>query len=448
MKINVQDFLARHGLASEFAQQAIAAFIIKLGGAVLSFVMFVAIAREMNAVTYGHFSILINLSILVSAIFGLGTSFAVLRFWPRYMATEDYAKARGFIHFCFWLIGISSIVLLLIAEFANLSWSWSSLLGFQHAPLAIAALAICFTVADFVASALRSQNSIYWSMLPRDIIWRSATPLIIFILSANAIRIDEFIVSNVTIIVLSILLAVQCWVLWINSKSVTKHTPPEMEISEWRGPMMALWGSTVVFAIVQQFDVVIVGALAGPAEAGAYFAAQKIASVLGLVLLAAGLVAAPAISRLFHGQHLADLQLLCSRLVVVVAFATLAGFALVVLFGNQLLKLFDADYVHAYGALVILALATVFDSLCGPTAALMQMTKLESAYLKLIAAVYALVIAAQLALVPSYGIMAAALCNLAGVIVWNLAAIVKLRKQVGVDPSITGVMRSLKQHAS
>jgi O-antigen/teichoic acid export membrane protein len=444
----IQSVLARHGLGSEFAQQAMAAFLIKLGGAALSFVMFVAIAREMNAVTYGHFSILINLAILVSAVFGLGTSFAVLRFWPRYIAMQDYARARGFIQFCFLLIGISSIVLLLVAEIADLNFSWTSLLGFQHAPLAVAALAICFTVADFVASALRSQNSIYWSMLPRDIIWRSATPLIIFLLSANAIKIDEFIVSNVTIGVLTVLLIVQCWVLWLNSKVSTKHAQPEMDFPEWRGPMIALWGSTIVFAIVQQFDVVIVGALVGAADAGAYFAAQKVSSVLGLVLLAAGLVAAPAISRLFHEKQINNLQLLCARLVVVVAFATIAGFVLVVIFGKNLLQLFDPDYVHAYGALVLLALATLFDSLCGPTAALMQMTKLENAYLKLIAAVYALVILLQLLLVPTYGIMAAALCNLAGVITWNLIAVYQLRKHIGVDPAITGIMRSLKQQTS
>jgi O-antigen/teichoic acid export membrane protein len=441
----VQNFLARNGLASTFAQQAIAAFVIKLGGAVLSFVMFVVIAREMNAVTYGHFSVLINLAILVSAIFGLGTSFAVLRFWPRYMANQDYARARGFVHFCFWLIGLSSIVLVIIAQLVDSNFSWSSTLGFQHAPLAIAALAICFTIADFVASALRSQNLIYWSMLPRDIIWRSATPLIIFILSANAIKIDEFIVSNVTIIVLTVLLAIQCWVLWVNSRNTTLRVRPEMDIPEWRGPMTALWGSTIVFAIVQQFDVVMVGVMAGAADAGAYFAAQKIASVLGLVLLAAGLVAAPAISRLYHEQAISKLQLLCSRLVVVIAFATLAGFGLVVMFGKNLLQLFDPEYVHAYSALVILAFATVFDSLCGPTAALMQMTKLENSYLKLIAGVYAFVIAAQLALVPYYGILAAALCNLAGVLVWNVIAIMLLRKHIGVDPAITGVMRSLKQ---
>jgi O-antigen/teichoic acid export membrane protein len=441
----LQNFLARNGLASTFAQQAIAAFVIKLGGAVLSFVMFVVIAREMNAVTYGHFSVLINLAILVSAIFGLGTSFAVLRFWPRYMANQDYARARGFVHFCFSLIGLSSIVLVIIAQLVDSNFSWSAMLGFQHAPLAIAALAICFTVADFVASALRSQNLIYWSMLPRDIVWRSATPLIIFILSANAIKIDEFMVSNVTIVVLSLLLAIQCWVLWVNSRNTTQSVRPEMDIPEWRGPMAALWGSTIVFAIVQQFDVVMVGVMVGAADAGAYFAAQKVASVLGLVLMAAGLVAAPEISRLYHEQAITKLQLLCSRLVVVIAFATLAGFGLVVMFGKNLLQLFDPEYVHAYSALIILAFATVFDSLCGPTAALMQMTKLENYYLKLIAGVYAFVIAAQLALVPNFGILAAALCNLAGVLVWNVIAIVLLRKHIGVDPAITGVMRSLKQ---
>ncbi len=437
--------MSRVGLGSEFARQAIAAFVIKLSGAALAFIMFVAIANEMSAEAYGHFSIVINLAILVSAVFGLGTSNAVLRFWPRHIADKHFALAQGFIQFSFLLIATSSVVLLVLAQTVDLWPQWAIFLGFKHAPIAVAILAICFTLADFAASALRSQHSIYWSMLPRDILWRSLTPLFVIILSAFAFKIDVEVASGVTIVVIALLLIAQIWYLWQSTRDKTGKIAAESDYSTWANPMLSLWGATIVFAMVQQFDVIIVGALAGTSDAGAYFAAQKIASVLGLVSLSAGLVAAPAFSRLYHASDFSRLQHISSQVVSVVTVISIVGLGLLIYFGEQLLGLFDPAYAPAFATLLLLGLATTVDSICGPTAVLMQMTKLESSYLKLIALVYSAVIAAQILLVPHYGMIAAALCNLLGVIAWNGIAVYLLRTRIGVDPSILGIPRLFKR---
>jgi O-antigen/teichoic acid export membrane protein len=192
-------------------------------------------------------------------------------------------------------------------------------------------------------------------------------------------------------------------------------------------------------------DVVVVGTLVGPQEAGAYFAAQKTASLLGLVMIAGGLVAAPLMSAAFQaGQHV-ELQRLCKFLSLAIAVGTLAGFIVLVIMGKPLLAIFDPSYRDAYAILVILSIGYAIDALAGPTAYLMQMTSLEGAYLRIMAVVYSLVLALQFALVPHYGAIGAAACTALGVCLWNIIAVYQLRKTIGVDSSILSLFMKTKQ---
>jgi O-antigen/teichoic acid export membrane protein len=190
---------------------------------------------------------------------------------------------------------------------------------------------------------------------------------------------------------------------------------------------------------------VIAGFYLSGAETGAYFAAQKTASLLTLFLIAGNLVGAPMISSYYHAKDLAGLQRLCALLAIGIAVPTALGFVFVLAFGNGLLGLFDPAFQSAYPVLLILAAAAAFDSLAGPTAYFLQMSGRESTYLKIMAATYAGVLALQLVLTPSWGALGIALPTALGVIVWNALAVIILRRQTGVDPSVFGLMKSLRR---
>ena len=108
--------------------------------------------------------------------------------------------------------------------------------------------------------------------------------------------------------------------------------------------------------------------------------------------------------------------------------------------GNLLLTIFDPTYVSAYGVLMVLSFGFAVDAMAGPSAYLMQMTKLEWTYLRIMAVVYGLVLALQVTFVPRYGILAAAAASAFGVVIWNVLAIHLLRKEIGIDPSILSAL--------
>ena len=119
-----------------------------------------------------------------------------------------------------------------------------------------------------------------------------------------------------------------------------------------------------------------------------------------------------------------------------IIIVTAIGFGLLALIGKFLLGLFDANFVSAYPILLIVAVGTMIDAVSGPNAYLMQMTKYETHYLKIMAVCYVAVLAAQLILVPRWGGIGAAIASSGGVVLWNIWAIYILRKDAGLDPSL------------
>jgi O-antigen/teichoic acid export membrane protein len=236
--------------------------------------------------------------------------------------------------------------------------------------------------------------------------------------------------------VLAALTVAQCLISHKTMTTAAGHVPARSDWSQWRGPLLPLAGASILFAMVQQLDVVVVSAFLGAQEAGAYFAAQKTASLLGLVMIAGGLVAAPLMSAAWQSGRKVELQRLCKMLALAIAVSTAIGFVVLVMTGRLLLSIFDPAYQSAYPLLLILGLGYAIDALAGPTAYLMQMTSLEGAYLRIMAIVYAFVLALQIVFVPLYGAVAAACATALGVALWNIIAITQLRRSIGVDSSI------------
>ena len=276
-------------------------------------------------------------------------------------------------------------------------------------------------------------------MLPRDILWRVTTPAAAFLVWRFGAGISATTSLALAAFVLVLLTLWQADHIQKNIKALTPITKNQQDFKALLPSLAPLWVAGVIFAMIQQFDVVIVGSLLSKTEAGSYFAAQKTAQLLSLVLIAGGLATAPHMSALYHAGKLVELQALCRKLAVAIAAITFAGFIFLVITGKLLLSIFDPQFVAAYPILIALALGTVVDAVSGPNAYLMQMTKFEGAYLKILIGCYSLVIAAQFILIPRYGSFGAALASASGVILWNVLAIIVLRKNAGLDSSLLSI---------
>jgi O-antigen/teichoic acid export membrane protein len=412
------------------------ALIIKVSSAALSYAMLVAFARMMDAANYGQFGVMLNVSIVLSTIVAVGLPTGVMRFWPGHMARGEFALAQGFHTYAQVLLATIGLFTLGLGACASwLNW-WTSSFGLATGAFLVSLMAVSFSFGDYYANALRAQGRVLWSMVPRDILWRVFCPLLaaLVVYRTGHLAAGQAFICCITVMI--IVAVVQARVSNRVAHRLTQNATPMSNWSTWRKPLMPLAGASIVYAMVQQLDVVVIGTFLGAEKAGAYFAAQKTASLLGLAMIAGGLVAAPLISAAFQSGRRDEVQRICRLLAAAIAVTTAIGFVVLVAIGKSLLGIFDPAYESAYPLLVVLAFGYAIDALAGPTAYLMQMTSLEGAYLRIMAIVYGFVLSLQILFVPIYGAMAAACATALGVALWNIISIYHLRRSIGVDSSI------------
>jgi O-antigen/teichoic acid export membrane protein len=419
--------------------------VIKLAGAVLAYGMVVAFAHLMSTEEYGRFAFGLNLAIIASTISGCGFATGIMRYWPKYTVERDSSGARGVVRLGYIACFAGGFVMIGIALVGSfVSYFFQARVQFTEF-VAIGCLGLVISLGDYSTNLLRAQGSTIVSMLPREVFWRVLSVLAAGFIFWLGIAVSGPVALFICAGVLAVLTIWQVQNVRIHMTKKLDGTESRNDWSKLRPSLLPLWASGVIFAMIQQFDVVIVGSLLGNADAGAYFAAQKTAMLLSLVLVAAGLVTAPIMAALYHSGKRVELQRLCRNLAAAIAAVTVAGFLFLIIVGRQLLAFFDPLFVSAYPVLLIVAFGCMVDALAGPNASLMQMTSYERPYLRVMAVCYVLVLAAQFTLIPLYGTIGAAVASACGVVLWNVWAVTILRREAGLDSSILSLFLAPKK---
>ena len=415
----------------------IIALVIKLASAVLSYAMFVVLARVLSHAEYGKFAFSFNLGITLATVAGLGATTAIMRFWPQYTVTNRPDLARGVLKAgALWTLYASLATGLAIAAtspFVDRLFPDGSTGHVIMAGLLVPAIAL----NEYASSALRAHGLTLWSLAPRDVFWRAAVPAFAALLAWRGGTMDArgaLLMAAGLLLSVTALQAIKCL------RVFDLKGPSATDWPAWRSATAPMWGAAILFAMVQQFDVVISGFFLTPAETGSYFAAQKTATLLGLLLIAGNMVGAPLIAGHFHGGDHKGLKRLCAYLAAGIAIPTFIGFGVMALIGHQLLAIFDPAFVSAYPILLVLAAGATFDAMAGPTAYFLQMSGHERTYLIIMAVTYMGVIAMQFLLAPVWGALGIAIPTAVGVIVWNAWAVIVLRRATGIDPSAIGAL--------
>ncbi len=416
------------------------AFVVKLGSAVLSYLMFLLIARALGAKEYGAFSVGFALALTVGNIAGLGSGNAILRFLPAYIVQGKLGLAQGFITKIMLAVVTFSIGVGLLIAVAG--WIWpANPLEISFALLCASAVLIPLTAyGDALSSFIRVKERMLLALIPRDILWR----LIICTFTGATMAMTWATTARdimwVCTISYGLVLLLQTSLAWNDIKSHMSGHKSENDTRHWIKTTLPFWGTISLTAMVQQFDVVMLGLVLSPADAGPYFAAQRTATLLTLFQLAASLAGAPIIAKYHAIGDIEKMRRTARLLALGISVPAAFGFLFMLIVGNTMLGLFDPTFVSAYLVLIILSLAFAFDAAAGPTAYLLQMTGAQGDYLKLMAASYALVICAQWLLIPHFGLLGAAIPNAVGLAVTSLIAVFLVRKRLGFDPSIFGLV--------
>lgn len=427
--------LAGDELLAKLARGGLTALIIKVGAAGLSFLMFLMLARAMSAEEYGRFGFGFSLAMFLSVIASLGLHTGILRWWPEFTGKGAADAARNSLALGAAGTFVSSLAILGAGSVGVWLYSRGSSHG-EGYPYALLSLVLPLALSEYLACAIRATGRLSLAVIPKEVVWRFSVVIFSLICLYFNMNIDATNAFLFTGAALFLVFAVQFYMFARRSGSLKFSHLQLPGTGQLLREAVPMWGAAVLASVTIHVDVLLLGMFLSPEEIGPYFSAVRIASILGLLLVASNFIVAPMISQIFYSGRGSDLQRLLNLNNKLILIPSVVGYLIVVFYGANILDLFGNGFGSAHCVLILISTGSLVNTICGPTGYLLQMTGHQRAYLNIMLITYAILTALQLIVIPLYGATGAASISLSGMIIWNLWSRSFAVRQLGVDPTI------------
>jgi O-antigen/teichoic acid export membrane protein len=261
---------------------------IRVLAAGLTYGLQVLLARLLGPAEFGTFNFAWTLITIAGFLATLGYGQIAVRFLAAYHEGKQDGLARGFIQDAFLVTALGSAVtaFLLLAAFPWISWGYGSLCC---AVLLIGLAAVpFFAFTDVIEGFARAQGWTMRALAPAYLVRNGTAILGLLILALFAVPLDARLAMWIG--VLATIAAAACHLV-VNLPAIWRlfsTAPRQTERRVWNRAAFPTLLSDLALLARQNIDLILLGLLATPATLGIYFAATRIASLVGLVEFAIG----------------------------------------------------------------------------------------------------------------------------------------------------------------
>lgn len=416
-------------------------FACRIFGAASVYLTQAVIARHLGDDGLGQYVFAFSWCLVLTEVALLGLPASGIRFLGGAFADEDRARGdatqRGFVRAG---RGISTLTALVLAVgCAQAAWIWM-----EPSPARTAFLLAMLGVPVMAFLRIHGAFALAASWLPLYTLPNTVLrPGLFLVLAATLLAfVDGVGVGALMLGHVAVMIAVAALTVPIVSRRLrdrARAAPPRYETSLWLRTSTPLLFVSLATAYLPDVAVITIGQFVPAAGIAQFSAAFRTAFFIGFGAIAVDSASLPRFSRAFASGDLAALATEVTRASRLKSVGAVAGFALLLAFGESILRLFGPEFAAARPMLLVLAAAQVIPALFGPGAPLLGITGHERESRR--AAVGGLVLLPVLlaVLTPSHGVMGAAW----GVLFVNAGMAAWLHRRVvlrlGFDPSLLGL---------
>lgn len=412
------------------------AILIQALGLVLVYLSRVYLARWMGETEYGIYEYVLSWTLLLATLAGLGLPRTVLRFISQYRVKQAWGLIRGIIRGSWWttvaagmvVALLGTIAVLILDHYFSFIYAKPLLVGIWLIPLQ--------ALMNLQLETARALDDVTLAYAPSQIIW----PVLVlgagFFLLQERHEVASFpLVGAAT----ALLFAVIGWQLWLLGQKLDEEVstaPPVYAHREWMKVALVLLLQNAFVIVLQQTDIVMVGSILGPEQAGIYGAAVKTAMWVAVVLQTINMVAAPAFTMLYTQNDFKGLQGLVAAVTLWIFWPSL-GIALILLtFAAPVMGWFGPSFVAGTWSLKILVMGQLVSALCGSVGYLMAMTGHQNKSVVVFGSAALTNLVLNAFAIPLIGAVGAAMTTAFTMIIWNVWLSVLVVRYVGVSPSV------------
>ena len=412
-------------------------FLIYVGGAGLTGLAQLVIARTVGATSYGIYSYVLAWMTLLSYVATLGFSMVLLRFVPAYSAKGQWSLARGVIRFAFRRSFLVAMAIAICGIAVVLSFG--SNFGQEMTSSLAIGLAIVPLVALYVlgGATVRAFGGVVSAIAPERLGRDGLMLVIILLVAAVSVTPPDATTVLSALMISSVVTA--GLLLW----SSLKLWPPQLRGAEpayapgdwWHlaFPVMIMTGVDV---ILNRAGLILLVWTGDTHAAGIFALGLNLALLLVLPRMAVGTFFSPNVSRLYAQQDERALQSLFARATVLSVAGTTTLALPLLLLTDPLLRFFGDDFVAAAPIVRVLIAGHIVAAAMGPQQNLLTMTGRErvAAALMVIGAIMNVFgCAIGIAL---YGAMGAAVATAVTIVIWNGAMAIYISKRVNMTAGL------------
>ena len=440
-------FLKRHDMIDlNVSGKAAITFGLKIASQLLSFTLFVILARYLGVEGFGIYVFVWGWIKILMILGKNGMDVAATRYAGGYFEAGQAGDLFVFQRFAGSIVVFASLTIALGGSFLV-----SVLPGLErevrftfHAGFALLPF---WSMTAYLQALCRVRQHMIAGVLPDSVVRHVIQLVLIVAVLAGGMTLDAPLAMATALGgMIGAFLAglAMTWRTGIWRRGDSRQITGDDRAADWLkyGVMMIIISGSVI--ILRQIDVIMLGILTSAGETGAYGAATRIANLATFALTAVQLVIAPKISGYYTTGEMDRLQRLLRQSSALIALASFVIVTILWGIAPYILAQIGQDFSRAFVPLQILLIAQLLNALVGPVGFVLTMTGNQRPASMILLVTIVIDIVLNAVLIPLYGIIGAAIATAAAFVLWNVVMLVFAFRRVGLDPSIMCLFR--KEH--
>ncbi len=404
----------------------------------LGFVNVALLAKLMGPSGYGIYAYVMALA----GVLAIPSEFGIPTLATREMAVTnargEWGYMRGFILRSHQAIGVLTLAIVCVAAIALLLW------GEHLDPDKLECYALGLLLVPIISlgalrgAMLRGLRKLIYGLLPERVI----RPLLFLLLIVSVwwlLGREFFQPANVLLLqITSAALAFGAGVYFFLKFKPAQlaGATPNYRTALWLKSSIPFGLTTALTTINGQTDILALGVFGSDADVGTYRVAVQLATLIIFGLQVVNGIQSPHVAHMYAAGDMQRLRKLIARSSQAVVLFALPVTLVLVFFGKPIIALaFGKEFEGAYVPLVILSVGQLVNAAMGSVGLLLNMTGHEQDTMKSVLVGAVLNVVLCFTLIPTLGMIGAALATAVTLVVWNVLMWLKVRRHLGIEPS-------------
>lgn len=391
------------------------ALIIRLANAAIAYITQIIFARLLGEFEYGIFA----LGWVWIAILGhtstFGFNMSAIRYLARYEATGESRLAAGFFRFSLLVPLIVSGLAAVLGVFLLTSGALP-VPDYYVLPLILAAVCVpLFAIQDMMESFARARHWVLLALIPTYLLRHGFLGLFLVLAIIFGLKASAVTALIVAFAAIGLSLAIQAAILAKRFMEELRVAPKELlplyDRKTWLKTSAPLALQDGASLLVSYSDILVLSFFVSPAEIGIYFAATRIAQIVGFVRFAASAGTANVFSKLSAQGKTSELESLSRATIRISFWLSVIACVCLAIAGPLLLKLFGEGFTAGYPVLLVLMAGLLVQAAFSSAEDLLNMTGHQGMTASSYFGALIVNLALNLILIPYFGLIGAGIAT-------------------------------------